>query len=324
MISATELSDNDNSEEESEDEDEDTDQDLIQDEDDKESDNELVDLRHGECLDLDECSETLRAYRSRVIAVVGPRDSGKTSLIAALYELLQMPNDQGFSFARSRTLIAFERALHDSRVVSGRAKGTIERTGHSTKPGGVVFYHLGLHIKKDAELMDLLLADRAGEEYNSAKDEPLSVKFAEIQRADTVTLLVDAERLIDSALRHDHLSDISLVIQALLEAGLTSKRQKLLIVLTKKDMIDDSSETVRTNMETIFSKLVKKLIRLYESHFSEIISFQVAALPGIGSSLPIGFGLDKLVEEWLLTNQESVADSPRVSPKRAFSRFTSG
>ncbi|WP_413038547.1 TRAFAC clade GTPase domain-containing protein, partial [Pseudomonas coronafaciens] len=77
-----------------------------------------VSLPHAESLDLEEGSQALRASNARVIAVIGPSDSGKTSLIAGLYDLFQSGLVGKVKFARSKTLHAFERLCHDARAVS--------------------------------------------------------------------------------------------------------------------------------------------------------------------------------------------------------------
>jgi len=53
---------------------------------------------------------------SCVVAIIGPTDAGKTSLIASLYDLLQEGPVAGIGFARSLTLHAFEQACHDARA----------------------------------------------------------------------------------------------------------------------------------------------------------------------------------------------------------------
>src|SRR4051812_46965051 len=79
-----------------------------------------IGLPGADTLNLDGGSRLLRAGETRIIAVIGPSDAGKTSLIASLYDLFQEGPVAGVEFARSRSLHAFERTCHDARAASRR------------------------------------------------------------------------------------------------------------------------------------------------------------------------------------------------------------
>lgn len=66
-------------------------------------------LASGEALARDNVSNLQRRNVSRSIGLIGPNDSGKTSLIAGVYDLLQDGPLSGAAFAGSSTLIGFER-----------------------------------------------------------------------------------------------------------------------------------------------------------------------------------------------------------------------
>src|ERR1700752_1191164 len=60
-------------------------------------------------------SSVRRSADTRVVAIVGPTDAGKTSLIASLYDLLQNGRLGVYSFGRSKTFHAFEEACPKAR-----------------------------------------------------------------------------------------------------------------------------------------------------------------------------------------------------------------
>src|SRR4051794_12798519 len=66
-----------------------------------------VALPNGAALTLVDAGVLLRRADSRLIALIGPRETGKTSLIAGLYDLFQLGEVDGVGFARSSTLHAF-------------------------------------------------------------------------------------------------------------------------------------------------------------------------------------------------------------------------
>ena len=115
-----------------------------------------VPLISADALTPPQASGVLRATQARVVAVLGPLNSGKTSLIASLYGLFLGGPVNGIAFARSRTLHAFERASHDARSASRRAEPTMTRTPR----GGVRFFHLELRGTHGGDTLALALLRR--------------------------------------------------------------------------------------------------------------------------------------------------------------------
>jgi len=174
-------------------------------------------------LSVEEAQTELRQSACRVVAIVGPFDAGKTSLIAGLYDLFQSGAVGQFEFASSLSLHAFEQAAHDSRAASRRDNPDQNRT----PLGEVRFYHLGLVVRDASDRASLLLADRAGESYLFTRNDPDSAKeFPELARADVLTMLVDGARLASNEQRHNVRSEVRLTLQALIEAGVTRPWQR--------------------------------------------------------------------------------------------------
>src|SRR3546814_15282384 len=70
-------------------------------------------LSAGIALSPDGALAVLRRADTRVAAIIGPRDTGKTSLLASLYDLFQTGTAEGFHFAMFYTLADFELAFPD-------------------------------------------------------------------------------------------------------------------------------------------------------------------------------------------------------------------
>src|SRR5436309_12137608 len=76
-------------------------------------------LRSGAALDADGVAAIGSARSFHLIVLAGEPGSGKTTLIASIYEqFLSGPLDE-FTFAGSQTLVGFELRCHESRVDSG-------------------------------------------------------------------------------------------------------------------------------------------------------------------------------------------------------------
>lgn len=238
-------------------------------------------------------SSVLQNDESRVICILGPSDSGKTCLIASVYDMFQTGQKAGIGFCHSRSLLAFEKICHDSRAESKRDTPHSQRTPH----GDVHLYHLNLCTLGNSTNISLLIADRAGEEYKSASDDISIVdEFLEVHRADTINVLVDGGRLIDNMTRHNLKTDIAMMLQALKDReGIRSKPQ-LAVVLTKFDTVKQSANQSR--VESDFDKIREDLTGRLKDYVSSIEIFKVAASPKTGD-LPRGDGVSTLLKYWL-------------------------
>ena len=186
----------------------------------------------------------LRRGVSRVIAVVAPKDAGKTTLIASVFELFLRGPIGPFQFSGSRTMYAFERACHPSRGVSRNVRPKTERTLLTT----VNFYHAALS-RLGGPVLDLVVADRNGEDYGTAADDASAVEdFVEIRRADTITFLIDGQQLADPVTRNTVGFEMLAIVQALADGGAIEGRPRVALVLTKLDDIErsDNGERARS------------------------------------------------------------------------------
>tara|TARA_R110001599_G_scaffold163952_1_gene353322 strand:+ start:5707 stop:6750 length:1044 start_codon:yes stop_codon:yes gene_type:complete len=275
-----------------------------------------TELSPSEALSLSTASNVLQNDDSRVICILGPSDSGKTCLIASIYDMFQTWEKSGMEFRHSRSLLAFEKICHDARSESKRGTPHSQRT----PLGEVHFYHLNLCILDNPANISLLIADRAGEEYKSASDDISIVdEFVEVHRADTINVLVDGERLIDNAARHNLKIDIAMMLQALKDhAGIKSKPQ-LAIVLTKFDAVQESTNECRTLSD--FDKIRVDLAARLKNYVSSIETFKVAASPKAGN-LPRAEGVSSLLKYWLNSEiQKPSIILDEIPRKRYFDRL---
>jgi len=263
-----------------------------------------------------EASNVLRGGDSRVVAIIGQTDSGKTSLIASLYDLFQDGPVAEIEFARSQTLHAFEYTCHDARAASRRGAPHIDRT----PLGEVRFYHLDVGGGAAGERLSLVLGDRAGEEYRKLADDPsVATTLNELARADSMTILVDGERLTDSGERHNLHSEIILMLQGLRDGRALRVGLPLAVVLTKLDAVRASPNGERATRD--FDALLAELRRLFGDLVSEVRAFQIAASPKV-DNVRRGIGVPELLLFWIGSTVGPVeTESPSPNFERAFARL---
>jgi hypothetical protein len=253
---------------------------------------------------------------TRVVAIVGPTSSGKTSLIASLCNLFQRGRVDTIQFARSRTFFAFEQACHHARAVSRRDTPATE---HTRLGSGLGFYHLGM--VDDGNYIQLLLSDRPGEDYRSVADDPKNAAgFVEIQRADCILIMVNGELLLDLTGRIDVRQDTTMILQGLKDGDVLMKAQRLAVVLTKLDVIESAPPEERSKALKEFDGIVKLVRTRFGSLFGEVLPFKIAASPAT-EVLPYAYGSDELLKFWIEPQSQISAAPPHLDSKRAIGRF---
>jgi molybdopterin-guanine dinucleotide biosynthesis protein len=280
-------------------------------------------LPGAEALPAAAAQAILRDRRCNVIALVGPHESGKTSLIGGIYDLLQENKVGSYAFAGSATLHAFERACHDARIASNRDAPHMERTDR----GPATYFHLDLADLRREGKQTALFANRDGEAYMDTQVNPdLAVGYPELRRCDTLTLLADGMKLLDDSERHQVLNDVCLTIRAIEEAGQTRKWQQLAIVLTKIDAVRKAENKANTERAIRhFERIVADVREEFLHLFADIQSFHVSASPK-GEVGERGEGMEDLLTYWMNEPErlKHVASTRQVDLSvRAFGRLRS-
>ncbi len=155
-------------------------------------------LYSGEELGVEELAALIDEMPSRVIAILGEQDAGKTCLLVCLYLMIMSGDleDAGFLFAGSRTLPGFE-----SRARSGRRWADVkpERMSARTTLGegrGAGFMHLDLIEIEGRIRHRLLMSDIPGEWTNNFIDsEAKAERLAFVKHSDAILITVDGRNL---------------------------------------------------------------------------------------------------------------------------------
>lgn len=280
----------------------------------------MVNLPEGKKLEPDSAKWITMASPTRLIIVAGAADSGKTTLLAGLYERFNRASFAGYVFAGSYTLPGFEQRCHLARLASWASKPDTERTKQLVERD---LLHLRVRVKDLSNpAQDVLFSDLPGEKFRAIRDSvEESERMVMLRRADHFVLLIDGDKLNDPAQRQGAYSDGELILQSCSDSGMLGLRSRVDILFTKWDIIHSRNQGSNTQefVEHIETKLRKK----FEGRFRRLRFAKVAARSETGD-LPPAFGLNGLFPSWVeegLIPAFSKPSLPSQPPKQEFDRF---
>jgi len=248
-------------------------------------------------LSLEDADELLRWREASVIAVVGERNGGKTTLVAEIYErFLRGPFADTF-FCHSLSLLGFEMKSFQSRAESGAERPDTPRT---SAQDGLRFFHLAVSDESDFQRRtDLLISERAGEIYREIRDNPeRAVEMIELRKAAAIAFIIDGERVLDARKRAEVFASTRHIIRALDETGTIKPGTKVQLVTTKLDLLDGAEAAAALEALTEFEN---RLIAAFGGTY-QVSAFRTAARDPDGVVDP-ATGLAPLLRSWLTPPQ---------------------
>jgi hypothetical protein len=189
----------------------------------------------GRSLDTAACDALLRQRGGTLIGIVAGPEVGKTTMIGTMYELIHRGRMPAFGFAGSETLRGYEERTHLARISSNLDKADTPRTRLEAK---LDFTHL--RLATDHGIRDVYFSDRSGEHFDIALGKPGDFStFAELQRADTILMMVDLEQL--RLTPQPVMSWVRRMFMALEQHGLIMGKP-FTLVGTKADLLADEED----------------------------------------------------------------------------------
>lgn len=292
-------------------------------------------LSDGEELDMQGASEVMRAAPTRLIILAGDTDIGKSTLLACLNQCFQRGPYAGYLFARSRTLVAFERICHESRLASKRS---IPDTARTMLGFGPRFLHLAVRREEGSTPpRHLLLSNLPGEDFERVrnfKDEALKMNF--IHQADFFVLVLDGSQLAQPQVRAKTRTRAQQILRRLVEVGILGQHSQVDVLISKWDCLEDAlsiAEDAPAEVQEERKALreflgdTESLFRTaFESQLGRLRFFNIAARPDLSSDLPDAYGLEQVFRTWVedalpVRSPDSVSEVAPTSPSRESMRF---
>jgi hypothetical protein len=290
---------------------------------------EYVVLHDGEGLRIDDAGIVMRRSPTKVIIVAGTADSGKTTLLASLYECFNEGGVGGALFAGSKTLLGFERRCHLARISCGAENPDTERT----KPGdeGVLLHLCTRTSELNMPAVDMLLTDISGEIFKEIRSSSDECKRHEIiRRADHFVLLFDGARIIDMQSRHQNYISGRTLLRSCMDSGMLESKTVVDIVFTKWDRIHALEGDAAENVKQFIGMVCDEIKKLFSEKGNSLNFYEVAARPK-NSELEFGHGLSELFACWskhnveeghLLDENEIYASQGRYFKRYSLARFS--
>lgn len=279
-----------------------------------------IHLPSGEALTPAEVDHFLLWKPARFIAIVGDFDSGKTTLICALYDRFLRGSFAGHLFGGSRTLVGFEKKSHHSRIDSGRVVPDTLRTSLSD---GLKYFHFSLAPSENAQSrIELMLSDRAGEQYQKARNNSDVVsELIEVKKAHYVVLLMDGGRIADPVHRQNAMQSVRQTLRAFLDGGALSKTSRVQVVITKVDLLAEIPEKLA--LEAQLEQFHKGLQKNFGERLAELSFWEISARDPLGEFSP-AHGVKELLESWCVFIPVTLTRTPlQIALNTEFDRLLS-
>jgi len=235
-------------------------------------------------LGLEDLNAMMGSKYVNVTGILGDPESGKTACLASLYLLVSHAMLEGWSFADSRSLAAFEDIVRGARDWNN---GTVPEQmtvhtelGDDQRPG---FLHLRLVRRSDGRRFDLALPDVPGEWTQALVSTARSDRLDFMKSAETIWIVLDGRTLSDLEKRQGLIARVG-QLAARLKTMLNSRVPRLLIVVTHADL--------HVVSEDLTNRLEKELLRYGAS--AKIVS--VAPFSDQPDLVPAGFGIAELID----------------------------
>jgi hypothetical protein len=254
-----------------------------------------VALHNGEALTVEEAYSITRASRTRVLVVAGPAESGKTTLIASIFNRLECAPFAGYMFAGSKTLIGFEQRCHLARLTTGRATAATPRTRRGAER---CLLHLSVWKSDSTQsAIDLLLADLSGEDYERASNSPEEcAKLPLIRRADHFILLIDGAKVVRSNARQGEKRQAVMLLQSCLDAGQLKRNSLVDVLISKMDIVEGDAH--KAEHLDFIADLKRSLLQRFQNRLESFRFFEVAARRERGD-YEIAYGLSTPFASWI-------------------------
>jgi hypothetical protein len=198
-------------------------------------DGELPTFPASRTLGISQVNAMMEERPTCLVGIVGLAGAGKTAALVSAYLMLAKGQFEGFSYADSETLRAFEEIARASRTWD-KGNPPEHITSHTTLSNDreAGFLHLRLRRDADGRLFDILLPDLPGEWSRALIDRKDEDRLSFLGAASVIWLMVDGRQFTDAGRVANARYRATLLIERLADL-LGNHRPRIIVVPTWQD-----------------------------------------------------------------------------------------
>lgn len=277
----------------------------------------FIELYTGNSLTSEDADAVTLRSPAHLVVFAGAVASGKTTVLASVYDRLSEGPFAGFQFAGSRSLLGFEQICYLNRLVSG---GTRPDTPHTPLSDEPAYYHLALRAQEPrAQRRHVLLCAISGELFrlatNSRED---CERLTFLPRANTVVVLVDGARLAVPEQRSQAQSEAANILESFLDANMIGSRCRVEFVFSKLDLVVAAGEAAKEFLNTTERKFEQR----FRSRVPHLAFRRIAARPEVEpTGGPLNDGLADAFVAWTTGAAAPMAEATQEVPQKDAREF---
>lgn len=257
-------------------------------------------------LGLEDLNALMGTRYVNVVGILGDPESGKTACLASLYLLVSHAMLDGWSFADSRSLAAFEEIARGARDWN-EGNAPDQMTVHTEladdrSPG---FLHLRLIRCSDGRRVDLALPDIPGEWTQAFVTTARADRLDFIKSAEVIWIVLDGRTLADIEKRQGLIARVG-QLSGRLSTMFAGRLPRLLIVVTHSDL-----HTIGAN---VIDRLQNELARRAVTNARVV---NVAPFSDDQGIVPAGFGIAELIDQTIGEPPEQPIFWPSNEPQES-------
>jgi hypothetical protein len=185
---------------------------------------------------LEEATLLMARRHTTMVGILGLPDSGKTACLVSAYLLLANGGFEGYDFADSATLMAFEQISRGSRHwTKGDEPGQLTIHTDMTDDRQAGFLHFRLRRQEDGRFFDMLMPDLPGEWSKALIDKTDCDRFAFLGSASVIWLMVDGRAFAEPKTKRYATYRAEMLVERL-SAILPTPRPRVILVPSWRDI----------------------------------------------------------------------------------------
>lgn len=189
-------------------------------------------------LGVDEATSLMTRRPTTIVGILGLPDSGKTACLVSAYLLLANGKFEGYEYADSISLMAFEQISRGSRLwTKGDEPGQLTTHTEMADDRQAGFLHFRLRRQVDGRFFDMLLPDLPGEWSRALIDRADSKRFSFLESASVIWLMVDGRTFADARKKMYATYRAEILVERLSRV-LPTPRPRVILVASWRDIGD--------------------------------------------------------------------------------------